>query len=259
MQAGFLLAWLDPFLLRLHGICGPVFHCYSCPLATFACPIGVLANLQRAARDPLAGGGDAADGRGGVWQSGLRLGLPVRISPGPAWAGSQRRSSGCPAGWDGSRYAVLVGLVLVIPYFYGEAHRLFLCRALSGRGDGGVGPVQLQQSLAGDAIAWPTANKTIILAVFLRGDALYVAAVVYALLPAGGDLQPVQLRLAGVLAVRAGAVQRLRPLPRFVQVPRAVRAARGAICGASAAWSASTAGPCRWGRSFSRGKAPRQA
>jgi hypothetical protein len=46
IQAGFLLVWLDPFMLRLHNVCGPVFHCYSCPLATFACPIGVLANFS---------------------------------------------------------------------------------------------------------------------------------------------------------------------------------------------------------------------
>ena len=46
VQAGFLLAWLDPLLLRMHNVCGPVFHCYSCPLATFACPIGMLANFS---------------------------------------------------------------------------------------------------------------------------------------------------------------------------------------------------------------------
>jgi hypothetical protein len=46
IQAGFLLVWLDPLMLRLHNVCGPVFHCYSCPLATFACPIGVLANFS---------------------------------------------------------------------------------------------------------------------------------------------------------------------------------------------------------------------
>ena len=46
VQLGFLLVWLDPFGLRFHNICAPVFHCYSCPLATFACPIGVLANFS---------------------------------------------------------------------------------------------------------------------------------------------------------------------------------------------------------------------
>ena len=41
VQAGFLLVWLNPLLFHLQGFCGPVFHCYSCPLAAFACPIGI--------------------------------------------------------------------------------------------------------------------------------------------------------------------------------------------------------------------------
>ena len=54
VQAGFLLAWLDPLLIRMHTFCGPVFHCYSCPLATFACPIGVLANFSALHHVPFA-------------------------------------------------------------------------------------------------------------------------------------------------------------------------------------------------------------
>ena len=45
VQLGFLFAWLNP-MVRMHSVCSPVFHCYSCPLATFACPIGVLANFS---------------------------------------------------------------------------------------------------------------------------------------------------------------------------------------------------------------------
>ncbi len=45
VQVGFLLVWLDPLALRMHTLCGPVFHCYACPLATFACPIGVIAQF----------------------------------------------------------------------------------------------------------------------------------------------------------------------------------------------------------------------
>ena len=45
VQSAFLLLWLDPLSLRLHNICSPVFHCYACPLATFACPIGVIAQF----------------------------------------------------------------------------------------------------------------------------------------------------------------------------------------------------------------------
>ena len=46
VQAGFLLVWLGPLGLRMHNVCGPVFHCYACPLASFACPIGVMAQFS---------------------------------------------------------------------------------------------------------------------------------------------------------------------------------------------------------------------
>ena len=45
IQASFLMVWLDPLGLRMHTMCSPVFHCYACPLATFACPIGVIAQF----------------------------------------------------------------------------------------------------------------------------------------------------------------------------------------------------------------------
>jgi len=54
VQAAFLVIWLDPFLLRLHNVCGPVFHCYSCPLAFLACPIGVVANFSALHLFPFA-------------------------------------------------------------------------------------------------------------------------------------------------------------------------------------------------------------
>ena len=46
IHTAFLLVWLDPLGLRWHTMCSPVFHCYACPLATFACPIGVLAQFS---------------------------------------------------------------------------------------------------------------------------------------------------------------------------------------------------------------------
>ncbi|NLE36429.1 MAG: 4Fe-4S binding protein, partial [Pirellulaceae bacterium] len=45
VQAGFAVVWINPFL-RMHQMCSPVFHCYSCPWATFACPIGVIAHAS---------------------------------------------------------------------------------------------------------------------------------------------------------------------------------------------------------------------
>ena len=46
VQTAFLLVWLDPLAVRMHTMCSPVFHCYACPLATFACPIGVIAQFS---------------------------------------------------------------------------------------------------------------------------------------------------------------------------------------------------------------------
>ena len=37
VQTGFLAVWLAPVGQWLHGIPGCVFHCYSCPLSSFAC------------------------------------------------------------------------------------------------------------------------------------------------------------------------------------------------------------------------------
>ena len=53
MQTGFLGVWLAPVGRWLHGIPGCVFHCYSCPLSSFACPVGVMANY--AALLPVVG------------------------------------------------------------------------------------------------------------------------------------------------------------------------------------------------------------
>src|SRR5512138_3141448 len=44
VQAGFLAVWLAPVGQWLHSIPGCVFHCYSCPASSFACPIGIAAN-----------------------------------------------------------------------------------------------------------------------------------------------------------------------------------------------------------------------
>ena len=82
IQAGFLFAWLDPLMLRMHNVCSPVFHCYSCPLATFACPIGLLANFSALHLFPFAVVGNVDIHRRGVWQFCVRLGMSVRFSTG---------------------------------------------------------------------------------------------------------------------------------------------------------------------------------
>lgn len=166
VQASFLAVWLDPFMLRLHTVCGPVFHCYSCPLAAFACPIGVLANFSAIHVIPF-----------------VALGMLVAVG---ALVGSFICGWACPFGflqdliariptrkfqlpaWIGSfRYAVLLGLVVAIPYFYGEEHPLFFCRLCPAGAVEAALPNTVNTMMTGDEVAWPSATKMSILAVFL--------------------------------------------------------------------------------------------
>ncbi len=161
IQGGFLLVWLDPLLLRLHGVCSPVFHCYSCPLATFACPIGVLANFSS-------------------WHVIPFLPLGVLFVVGSLF-GSFVCGWACPFGllqdlldkiptpkfrlpnWVGCfRYFTLIGLVVAVPYFYGEKHSLFFCSVCPA---GGL-EAGLPLAIAGK-VAWPTITKITIVVVVL--------------------------------------------------------------------------------------------
>src|SRR3972149_4553984 len=119
VQATFLMAWLDPALVRLHPVCSPVFHCHSCPLATFACPIGVLAQFSALHLIPFLAIGTllivgAVFGSfvcGWACPFGFLQDLVARIPTPklrlPSWTG-----------WF--RYAPPLGLVLAVPYFHGN-------------------------------------------------------------------------------------------------------------------------------------------
>jgi polyferredoxin len=122
VQAGFLAVWLAPLGKWLHGVPGCVFHCYSCPLSSFGCPVGMAANyaalMPVAAEFPflllgillVVGAVTGAMACGwacpfGFLQDGLSKFTRNKIAI-PSWLGY-------------ARYAVLIGLVLILPALLG--------------------------------------------------------------------------------------------------------------------------------------------
>lgn len=181
VQAGFLGVWLAPVGRWLHGIPGCVFHCYSCPLSSFACPIGVMANyaalLPVAAEVPY-----------------LLIGILVLVG---ALSGSLVCGWACPFGflqdgvgklvsykislpsWIGyTRYVVLMGLVLLLPMILGfkgipfEDQVISICRLCpAGALEAGV-PYSFESLIAGKGwiMSW---FKSAILIVFFA-SALFI-------------------------------------------------------------------------------------
>lgn len=166
VQASFLLVWLDPAGLRLHTMCAPVFHCYACPLSTFACPIGIIAQFSALHLFPM-----------------IAVGLLVTVG---ALFGSLVCGWVCPFGFlqdlaakvptprfdlpriaGHLRYVMLIGTVLAIPYFFGEGHPLFVCRICPAGALEAAVPNMIGQAIAGEKVVWPNAAKLIILALFL--------------------------------------------------------------------------------------------
>ena len=181
VQTGFLAVWLAPVGRWLHGIPGCVFHCYSCPLSSFACPVGVMANY--AALLPAAGEVPY-----------LLIGLLLLVG---AATGSLVCGWACPFGflqdalgklttrkispppWTGAiRYVVLIGLVILLPWILGyrgtpfEKQVISICRLCpAGALEAGV-PYSAQSLLAGNG--WMMSGlKTGILLSFLAA-ALFI-------------------------------------------------------------------------------------
>ena len=180
VQAACLGLWLAPVGRWLHGLPGCVFHCYSCPLSSLACPVGVAANY--AALWPACHEAPY-----------LLLGLLLVVG---AVAGSLVCGWACPFGflqdllgkirpnklaipaWSGHfRYVVLVGLVLVLPLVLGfqgvpfEDQSVSICRLCpAGALEAGL-PYSLQSVLAGHGwvMSW---FKSAILVVFLAAALL---------------------------------------------------------------------------------------
>lgn len=166
VQVGFLMVWLDPLGMRLHNICSPVFHCYACPLATFACPIGVIAQFSALHLIPF-----------------LAIGTLILVG---AFIGSIVCGWMCPFGllqdlaaklpiprfkipkWMGAiRYIVLAGTVIIIPFLFGESHPLFVCKVCPAGGLEAAVPNIISAAVQGNAVPWPNAIKISIILAFL--------------------------------------------------------------------------------------------
>ena len=190
VQGAFVVVWLGPLVGRFHGFCSPVYHCHACPLALFACPIGVIANFSAIHVFPfiavgtlvLVGGLVGTFVCGWACPFGLLQDLAAKIAKPrirlPRWAGV-------------FRYVVLIALVVVVPYIGGKDHPLFICRVCpAGAVEAAVpyvvsqameGPVsadiagepdasseaQSATSGADEGIHWPSALKIAILVLFL--------------------------------------------------------------------------------------------
>lgn len=126
VQTAFLLVWLAPLGRWLHSVPSCVFHCYACPLSSFACPVGVVAQFAAVRAFPfiavgvlfLVGGLVGSLVCGWACPFGFIQDLLNRIPTPkfriPNWLGH-------------GRYVMLLGAVIAVPYLWGNEHPLFIC------------------------------------------------------------------------------------------------------------------------------------
>ena len=164
VQAVFAVVWLSPFGLRLMQVPGCVFHCYGCPLATLACPVGVVGNFAALHVVPLLAAGVvlvAASLVGSLtcgWACpfGFLQDLLARLSA---------RKLPIPAFLGYGRYVMLLGPVLLVPFLLGTETRLFVCRICpAGALEGGIGQLVVTGQVM-SAIKWAILGAFLLAAV----------------------------------------------------------------------------------------------
>lgn len=196
VQTAFLGLWLAPVGRWLHAIPGCSFHCYSCPLSSFACPVGVAANYS--ALFPtvfeipylllgvllLAGALVGSLICGWACPFGFLQDLLGKITP---------RKITLP-GWMGHlRYVVLIGLVILLPMMLGsrgipyDEQVVSICRLCpAGALEAGL-PYSVQSHLEGKG--WLMSGfKTGLLIVFLVSAVVIYRPWCRILCPLGGWL-----------------------------------------------------------------------
>ena len=125
INLGFLNIWFANLQTRaLRGVCSPLVYCHSCPWATMACPLGAIVNFSRLHLVPfitlgILGLVGAFGGRlvcGWLCPFGLLQELLHKVPT---------RKLTIPAKLSYVKYAVLVILVLAVPFLWPSAPYTF--------------------------------------------------------------------------------------------------------------------------------------
>jgi ferredoxin-type protein NapH len=187
VQTAFLTVWLAPLSRWLHRVPGCAFHCYACPLSSFACPVGIVAGFSSLHLFPLLAVGVvllAAVLVGSLlcgWAcpfgfiQDLLAKVPLRKFTLPRWLGV-------------GRYVVLAGSVLLVPFVWGESHPLAICRICpAGALEAGV-PRMILSAVSDQPQVVLSTVKWFILAAFLLAAVITFRPWCRVFCPLGGFL-----------------------------------------------------------------------